>query len=338
MMEQPIISIIIPIYNLEKYISKCLDSIVSQMSEEVEIILINDGSIDKSEEICKNYCQKYQQIKYFYQPNAGVSVARNNGLEKASGKYILFVDGDDWILDGTLQNVLKMIKQDHTIDIIAGNFLKEFDGKIEKKELIHIPNLKELSFPDSFIQLVKKQLFNPSLACNFFQKKLFIENNIFLDENVKYTEDMDCTLRLFLHAQKIDLLEKPFYVYRQTRQGAATSSVSVKRVQDTMNFVAKWYHEIEQIEQKELKNCLLGFIQYEYSIVVGMLFLLKKGQRNELYHQVKQYEFLLKNGQGKKGKIVHFFYTIFRFNMTGRLMSFWIKNKNKIKKGRKQDG
>lgn len=84
------LSIIIPMYNLEKYIAKCLDSIISQIDENIEIILIDDGSSDKTKEICLTYGKEYEQIKYFYQENAGVSVARNNGIKKAMRRLYLF--------------------------------------------------------------------------------------------------------------------------------------------------------------------------------------------------------------------------------------------------------
>ncbi len=85
-----LLSVIIPVYNLENYIAKCLDSIISQINEKLEIILIDDGSKDKSAEICQEYEKKYQQIKYFYQENGGVSVARNNGLRKAVREIYTF--------------------------------------------------------------------------------------------------------------------------------------------------------------------------------------------------------------------------------------------------------
>lgn len=90
-MKSVILSIIIPIYNLERYIAECLDSVVYQLTDAVEIILIDDGSKDKSKEICQKYVKKYKQIKYFYQENAGVSVARNNGLKRASRRlYFIY--------------------------------------------------------------------------------------------------------------------------------------------------------------------------------------------------------------------------------------------------------
>lgn len=329
-MKQPLLSIIIPIYNLEKYITTCLDSIIAQRREDIEIVLINDGSTDKSEEICLEYSNKYKQIKYFYQQNAGVSVARNNGLRNASGQYILFIDGDDWILNFTIEQLINKIKENPNIEIISGDFLKFFDGKIEEKKKKEIFNISKYQYPENLVKLFETNRINLSLCCNVFKKSLFLENNIYLEENVKYTEDMDCALRLFLKAKIIDIFDSPFYVYRQIKS-SATHFYSIKRVEDIMNFVIKWDKIIESIEHKELKEYLNGFIQYEYSIVIGMLFLLDKKDRRLLYDKVKKYKKLLRNGRGKKGKLVYYCYKLFRFNITGSLMGFWIKYKDKFK-------
>lgn len=151
-----------------------------------------------------------------------------------------------------------------------------------------------------------------------------------MEENVKYTEDMDCSLKLFFKAKKIEIINSPFYVYRQN-ENSATHFCSIKRVEDTMNFVLNWNEKIQNIENNELKEYLFSFVKYQYSIVVGMLFLLNKNDKKILYLRVKKYENLLLNGEGKKGKLVHYCYRIFGFNITGKLLALWIKTKNKIK-------
>lgn len=328
-MKETLLSIIIPMYNLERYISYCLDSIVSQANENTEIILIDDGSKDKTREICDNYCKKYNYIKYFYQENAGVSVARNKGLKKAIGEYILFVDGDDWIINDSIPQIIDKIKNNREVDIIAGDFVKSRNNKIKNKKEKTIPNLIEYNYPQNLIKLFETNKFNPSLWCNVIKRKLFFDNDIFLDENVKYTEDMDCMIQLFLKAKKIDLLKKPFYVYRRN-QMSATHSCSLKRVDDTMNFVIKWNNRLKEIESEELKKHLFNFVQYQYSIVVGLLFILPKNEQIKIINKIKEYEYLLTKGAGKKGKMVYYNYKLFGFQIVGKLMAMYIKLKSKI--------
>lgn len=328
-MKETLLSIIIPMYNLEQYISYCLDSIVSQANENVEIILIDDGSKDKTRKICDNYCKKYNYIKYLYQENAGVSVARNNGLKKAIGEYILFVDGDDWIINDSIPQIINKIKNNREVDIIAGDFVKAKNNKIKNKKVKIIPNLIEYNYPQNLIKLFETNNFNPSLWCNIIKKNLFLDNGIYLEKNVKYTEDMDCVIQLFLKAKKIDILEPPFYVYRQN-QSSATHSYSLKRVDDTMNFVIKWNNRLKEIESEELRKNLFNFVQYQYSIVVGLLFTLPKDEQIKIISKIKEYEYLLTKGAGKKGKMVYYIYKLFGFQVVGKLMAMFIKGKSKI--------
>lgn len=328
-MKETLLSIIIPMYNLERYISSCLDSIVPQVNENVEVILIDDGSKDKTRKICDNYCKKYTYIKYFYQENAGVSVARNNGLKKAMGEYILFVDGDDWIIKDSIPLIINKIKKNRGVDIITGDFVKSKNDKIKNKKEKIVPNLIEYNYPQNLIKLFETNNFNPSLWCNIIKKNLFLDNGIYLEKNVKYTEDMDCVIQLFLKAKKIDILEQPFYVYRQN-QSSATHAYSLKRVDDTMNFVIKWNNRLKEIESEELKKHLFNFVQYQYSIAVGLLFTLQKDEQIKIAPKIKEYEYLLTKGAGKKEKMVYYIYKLFGFQIVGKLMAIFIKGKAKI--------
>ena len=126
------ISVIVPVYNTEKYIKKCLDSLINQTMKNIEIIVVNDGSNDHSEEIIKDYENKYpEMVKYYKKENGGLSSARNYGLEKAKGEYIAFVDSDDYIDKELFSKLDEYI--DKNIDLIKFKTIKKYqDGKIER--------------------------------------------------------------------------------------------------------------------------------------------------------------------------------------------------------------
>ena len=329
------LSIIIPVYNLQDYISNCLESIISQIDnvkDKIEIVIIDDGSKDNSLSICREYEKKYDYIKCFHQENSGVSVARNNGLKKANGKYIWFVDGDDFITPDSISKIINEIKSENGSDIITGGFVKTFNGKLPKfckvsqKKENFIKNISNQDYPQNLISIFEKGLFTPSLWGNIIKKEIFIKNNIFLQENVKYTEDMDCTLRLFVNAKTFFVIPSPIYVYRQNRKSSATSNISLKRVKDTFNFVLNWL-EVTKDEKipESFRKQLLFFVKYQYSIVVAMMFLLEKNDFLNMYDNVKKYEYLLSDGKGKKGKMVNYSYKLLGFDNTGKLMARWIK-------------
>ena len=118
------VSVIVPIYNVRKYIEKCLDSLVNQTLDDVEIILVNDGSLENEEELIKPYLEKYKNIKYFKKENGGQASARNFGLKRASGEYILFVDSDDYI-ETTMASKLYKVATEKDLDILICNYYME---------------------------------------------------------------------------------------------------------------------------------------------------------------------------------------------------------------------
>ena len=326
------LTIIIPVYNLEDYIMRCLDSIVNQIEEKVEVIIINDGSTDKTAEICNKYAKKYKYIKYFYQKNAGVSSARNSGIEQACGEYIWFVDGDDWILEKSIKRILKEIEENNDIEIFLGDFIKNYNKKTNKKCNVKKEKLKRhnncIKYPQNYINLFKYNLCNLSLWCNIIKKDIFSLNNIKFDVSVKHTEDLDCMLELLLSVSKVKLLINPIYVYRQGRENSATTNYTAKRVNDIMNFVIKWYDKINNnVKNDELKEYLLDFVRYQYFIALGTLTIIPEEKQKKFINELSKYKFLFETAHGPKQKIVKKTYDFFGFNITCKLMGIWIKIK-----------
>ena len=156
------VSIIVTVYNTEKYIEQCINSLIIQTYKNIEIILIDGGSTDNTPEICRNYESKYENIKLVHKENEGVSAARNRGVAEATGDYIFFVDGDDWIENNTIEalvwleeeneaDISFVIKEGHTYS--TGEVLID-DGK---KMLLHILNVSAV---ETWGKLFKKQLFD----------------------------------------------------------------------------------------------------------------------------------------------------------------------------------
>ena len=131
------VSIIIPIYNAEKYIKRCIDTIINQTYKNIEIIIKNDGSTDNSINLINKYKNKDNRIIVINQKNAGVSVARNNGIKKRDGTYVMFVDIDDWIELTMVEEMVKIIKEQE-VDIVRCNFFRNYEDNTQKKVIIMI--------------------------------------------------------------------------------------------------------------------------------------------------------------------------------------------------------
>lgn len=189
------VSIIVPVYNVEKYLDKCLDSLVNQSLQEIEIIVVNDGSPDNSQKIIDEYVKKYpNKIKAFIKENGGLSSARNFGIDKISKetKYISFVDSDDWLDLNAIEEMYEKAKKDNS-DIVICDIIDHYPDK----EVYHNCTIFNNPFEVT-----------PS-ACNKLFKKDIINNIRFVDKI--WYEDLNFTTKLLLNKPKISVISKGFY-------------------------------------------------------------------------------------------------------------------------------
>lgn len=205
------ISIIIPIYNGEKYISRCIQSIVSQTYQNLEIIIVDDGSEDNTSKIIKSLSLKYNNIKYYYKKNGGVSSARNYGLTKANGEFITFVDCDDKINQRLYEKVIDIFKKYKT-DIVAFNY--NLINKDESK-LLGINKEPDKSFQYSILQ-------NDEIMGFVFNKvyKRQVVDGIKFDKNIKIYEDLLYNVNVSLKANTYYYIKEPLYDYYQNEDSA----------------------------------------------------------------------------------------------------------------------
>jgi glycosyltransferase involved in cell wall biosynthesis len=206
-MEDIILSIIVPIYNQEKYLEECLNSIEKQMISSVEVILVDDGSTDKSKEICEDYCERNVQFKYIYKSNDGLGPARNTGIIASQGRYIMFIDSDDAIVDNAIEILIRFMI-DGEFDIVY------FDELICDEKLI--PKFVVATLPDMDIcvdsNLAMENCFNPShIWARLYRRELF-DNRVF---RKMWYEDMEIFPYLISEAKRIGYFKVPIYKYRQ---------------------------------------------------------------------------------------------------------------------------
>lgn len=213
----PKISIIVPVYGVEKYIEKCLDSLVNQTLKDIEIIVVNDGSPENEQAIIDKYVKKHpKKIKSYIKENGGQGSARNFGIKKASGEYIGFVDSDDYV-DTTMFEKLYNEAKKQNYDIVSCNYNSiDEDGKILK-----IIKQKQIN-TDNYM------FFGIIGPCNkIYKKKLLELNKISFREKVRY-EDVDFTLKCIMNASNFGLVDEELYFYL-LRQGSTMNNNDIKR-------------------------------------------------------------------------------------------------------------
>lgn len=231
-MTEPRISVIIPVYNVEAYLRRCLDSVISQHYADIEIILVDDGSSDNSGDICDEYASKDDRIRVIHQENMGLYGARNTGLEVAVGEYISFIDSDDWIEAGTYAYMIKIIDSYYP-DIIRFGFKKVLNGKnvMEKKMpyregIYEGANIWELQLDtisnENILDYKKTRIL--SAWSNLYKSSLIMEQDIrFMPEREILNEDYLFVLQVSMAAESIYISDKSFYCY-DTREGSITMS------------------------------------------------------------------------------------------------------------------
>lgn len=244
------VSVIIPVYNDEKYLEKCLNSVINQTYKNLEIILIDDGSTDGTAEICEHYKDKDDRIRILHKQNEGIGSSRNAGLSMATGDYVLFVDGDDWIASNHIEELYKLLKKNDA-DIAVGNF-EEYKQKgnvftywINEKQYFE----KCYSIKDWFKLEYDSAFFNLSLVFVVPWDKLYKRS---LFTNITYpaaktTEDDFTTWKIYLLANKIAYENKAIY-YHRVYEGSISSKFDKSKV-----------YPIESVEERIAVLKMIGF-------------------------------------------------------------------------------
>lgn len=267
------ISVIIPVYNVEQYLRRCLDSCLNQdlPENEFELIVVNDGSPDRSIDIIREYSAKYSNIVVVDKPNGGLSSARNAGLKKASGDYVWFVDSDDWIESKCLQEICRKMEQEK-LDLLTFEAVIS-DGE-NKNTLPERRNLKEDTIY-SGIELYQSGYVYPYSGAPFyvFDRKFLLKNELFFFEGILF-EDILFSARMMARVQRCAYVDGKYYFY-YVREGSITRSKStVKKGIDAIK-IADIIHD-EQLENEKYannliyNNCIAGLISAVYTHWCGL--------------------------------------------------------------------
>ncbi len=230
-------AVVVPVYNVEKYLEKCILSILCQSYRDFELILIDDGSTDRSGEICDEYCAKDSRIKVIHQKNGGLSNARNTGIRETSSEYIVFVDSDDWIDSNSLDAFERIIERSHP-EVIETIITEEYEDRTVVKDTRFSAYL-DLEFTrkralDWILHETKDTWPAPKRIC---KRSFIIDNDLFFAEG-RLQEDIDWTTRLCCKAETFRGYDQPWYHYRMKREGSISSKIHAKFITDVIEMAA----------------------------------------------------------------------------------------------------
>lgn len=236
-----LISIIVPVYNSKQYINRCLDSLVKQTYENIEIIIVDDGSNDGSLEILKLYSAKDKRIKLFRKENGGASSARNYGLDKANGKYILFIDIDDYVEFNMVEKMATKINDDKNCIVFSDND-EIYHDKVEHRKLFNnIENESKLNRINVMREIASGRA--GLVCCKLVSKSIIDKYGIRFNENIKICEDQLFFLEVCQYADKFCYIEEYLYHYDRRNENSITIKYQNKAYENHMYV----FNEIEKI-------------------------------------------------------------------------------------------
>lgn len=323
----PFFSIIVPVYDVENYLEKCINSIKSQTFRDFEMILIDDGSTDSSGKICDYYSVGDMRIKAFHKKNGGLSSARNSGLKLATGKYIIFVDSDDfWDDDYALENInVNLIESNADVLIFPAKRYYENSGKYTYTNTFNVDRQRiiDKNVHSAIYYMIENNIYRAA-AWNKVVKKSLLDSHSMKFKEGYLSEDMDWCGNLLLYAQRFDYYEKPLYAYRQQRKGSITSEKNEKLIKDKFYMCEKGYKQALEFSDSLKGELLASYYAYEYSVLLGV----SLGVKNkELMNNVKSLQILLEHDISKKVKKVNQLKKMIGYSMTRRILCVFVKIK-----------
>ncbi len=299
MVDYGLISVIIPVYNAQKYLKKCLDSVLSQTYTNYEVILVNDGSTDSSGSICDEYVSKYDSFTVIHKTNGGASTARNEGIRRATGEYIFFLDSDDWIEECALEKLIKTANIEGADLVFCEATAIDDEKNIELEGNYGYKKFYKTGNPYQIMEeMMNNKEFHVAIWMLLVKRKIFTDNNLFFKEGIIY-EDMIISYQFFCLANRASHVREKLYFRRYRDNSVMTSKKTEKNLISAITV----YKEVAQFKETlpEKYNSGRHIIRCAYNvfnIYRAMPSNIKKQYVNE-YKNVKK-DVLTKNAYGDK--------------------------------------
>lgn len=278
------ISVIVPVYKVERYLEQCVRSIQKQTYKEIEIIIVDDGSPDKCPEICDELAKKDTRIRVIHKENGGLSDARNYGIEAATGDYLVFIDSDDyWDSDTALEECVNLsISLDADVTIFG---FKKFYQESGESEIVHM-NIPESDCKQllPIERLLRDNVFVTS-ACNKIVKSSFFKSpSPIRFVKGQLSEDIEYCSQILLSARKFAVVPKNFYVYRQGRKGSISNNIGKKNIDDIAEVIEKYVKRAQEIDDGEP---LLNYLSLQFVLLMTVTTLLPYKEAKSMLQRMK---------------------------------------------------
>ena len=323
-------SIIVPVYKVEQYLSKCVESVLSQSFGDFELILVDDGSPDRCPQMCDSYAQTDSRVVVIHKENGGASTARNAGLRAARGKYISFLDSDDfWVRDTVLEDLQKLLteRQADVAVIKTVRYYQESDTFSEKFNRFTEADFSADDYETRLLELIVAQVYRANAWNKVFSRSLMDRTDLFFTEGV-IAEDVDWAARLCIAARSICVLPEVAHGYRIGRAGSVTSSLKMKNLIDSTMGIEHCIRYLDDIQVSEtFRFAYYSYIAYRYIIWMAESAALRDPAKKPLIREMKKYSWLLNYDGIKRVNTVKRVHRLLGFRATSFLLGIYLKNR-----------
>ena len=311
-------SIIIPIYNVEKYLKESVDSVLAQDFTDYELILVDDGSTDNSPAICDEYERKFTQVKVIHKANGGLSDARNSGIEEAQGDYLVFLDSDDFWNGVTILSEIDKIIRKENPDLIIHEISSFYNLRKVSPRNFKNSDIQKLSFnfKDDLRKLIDNDIYYAAAWNKIIKSEIVKTNQLYFPKG-KIHEDVAWCADIIPYVSSYSLYKKPFYFYRKEREGSLTIQIKPKNIIDLIDILSEKETFLSKFDGG------LSYLSYNYYIYLNSVNLLEEELKQKYLRKLINLNYLLhyypRNILSLKGKIRLVLYKLLGIKYAGLL-------------------
>lgn len=328
------VSVIIPVYYVEKYLKQCVDSVLNQKLENIEIILVDDGSPDLCPQICDQYAENYSYIKVIHKQNGGLSSARNAGIREAEGKYIIFMDSDDWWNpDVNVRAMLDYVVENETTEmfLFTGYDYITDVGYLKRNEHDNLKSIRVDNVENYYSDLLSNGNLEVSAATKIIKKSFLMNEELYFQEGM-LSEDNQWMIRLLRKLRTVKIIDEPLYICRKDRKDSITHTIKKKNILDLLEIVEQSidYYK-KHTNQSQIKELELCYASYLWFSALGLSATLSKKEKKEVKPYFLRTSIVCNYSNSKKTKLCRGVLKACGLDITTFILGVYVKMKGKYK-------
>lgn len=302
-----------PVYNVESYLIRCVESILACKLKNYELILVNDGSTDNSYNICLDFQRQYVEIKVINQRNGGLSNARNTGFRQAKGKYVVFIDSDDYIISESFYKTIEKLKESkkREVDLLISDFFRVSQEEKVIDEINQIQETEELICDIMYMEKFLEQYGCFWNTWRFIFNRKFLEDNYFLFKDGFLCEDIDFAVKTLIKVKSIAFYHNPYYCYKLGRESSIMNVVNIKRVQDYLQITKECVQLLYENDEIFFSLRMREKLVIEYILNLATIYEVNKIKRKTAKQLFEQAQYVLTMAENKKIKQFNYIINLF---------------------------